>query len=85
MVKIIEPSAEELAQIRDLIEEHVKYTSSPRGIKMLYRFDTVSKFFKKVIPVDYERVLNIVAAAKAQGKTHEEALEEAFEAVGKGN
>lgn len=85
MVKIIEPSAEELAMIRGLIEEHVEYTSSPRGIKMLYLFDAISKFFKKVIPVDYERVLNIVAAAEAEGKTHEEAMEEAFEAVGKGN
>ena len=45
----------------------------------------MAKHFKKVIPVEYEHVLNIVAAAKAQGKTHEEALEEAFEVVGKGN
>lgn len=85
MVKIDAPCAEDLDLIRSLIEEHVRYTASPRGIKMLYRFDSMAKHFKKVIPVEYEHVLNIVAAAKAQGKTHEEALEEAFEVVGKGN
>ena len=85
MVKIETPSTDDLALIRSLIEEHVRYTASPRGIKMLYRFDSIAKHFKKVIPVEYEHVLNIVAAAKAQGKTHEEALEEAFEVVGKGN
>ena len=68
MVKIDAPCAEDLDLIRSLIEEHVRYTASPRGIKMLYRFDSIGKAFQEVIPVEYEHVLNIVAAAKAQGK-----------------
>lgn len=83
MVKIEQPNAEELNMIHGLIEEHVDHTASPRGIKMLYRFEAIAKHFKKVIPAEYEHVLAIVEAAKAQGKTHEEALEEAFEAVGR--
>ena len=85
MVKLEQPTDKELDLIHSLIEEHVHYTASPRGIKMLYRFKSMAKHFVKVIPVEYERVLYIVADAEADGKSHEEALEMAFEVVGKGN
>ena len=67
-VKFETPTSDELEFIHSLIEEHVDYTASPRGIKMLYRFDSMKKHFVKVIPVEYERVLQIVAAAEAEGK-----------------
>ena len=72
------PTAGELAQIRELIQEHVDATQSPRGIKLLYSFETMSKHFVKVIPTEYERVLAIVAAGEAAGKTHAQAEELAF-------
>ncbi len=75
------PTADELVQIRALIEEHVDATQSPRGIKLLYSFETMSKHFVKVIPTEYERVLAIVAAAEAVGKTHAQAEELAFDIV----
>ena len=81
MVELKAPSADELAQIHALIEEHVVRTSSPRGIKMLYRFDAYKDKFVKVIPRDYERVLEAVAAAEADGKSHEEALQVAFDKI----
>ena len=56
-------------------------TQSPRGIKLLYSFETMSKHFVKVIPTEYERVLAIVAAAEAVGKTHAQAEELAFDIV----
>ena len=56
-------------------------TQSPRGIKLLYSFDSMSKHFVKVIPTEYERVLAIVAAAEAAGKTHAQAEELAFDIV----
>ncbi len=80
-VKLVEPTEEEFAQIRALIEEHVGYTQSPRGIKLLYSFEDMKRFFVKVIPTEYERVLKIVAEAEAAGKTHAEAQEIAFAAV----
>ena len=83
-VKLEGPTEAEIELIHSLIEEHVGYTQSPRGIKMLYRFEAMKQHFVKVIPVEYERVLQIVAAAEAEGKSHEEALEEAYEIVGKG-
>ena len=69
-VKLEVPTEAEIELIHGLIEEHVGYTQSPRGIKMLYRFEAMKQHFVKVIPVEYERVLQIVAAAEAEGKSH---------------
>ena len=64
-----------------LFRSHVDATQSPRGIKLLYSFDSMSRHFVKVIPTEYERVLAIVAAAEAVGKTHAQAEELAFDIV----
>ena len=80
-VTLRRPTERELAEIRALIEEHVRTTQSPRGIKMLYRFDAIADDFVTVIPTEYERVMAIVAEAERTGATHDEALELAFERV----
>ena len=84
LVDLEQPSPDELELIRSLVEEHVRRTASPRGIKMLYRFGTCSKQFVKVIPRDYKRVLEYVAQAEAAGKTHAEAEQFAFDAMTEG-
>ncbi len=81
MVELKKPSEDEAELIHSLIEEHALRTSSPRGIKMLYRFKSISKNFVKVIPRDYERVLNYVAEAEARGASHQDALQYAFDAM----
>ena len=81
MVHIEQPTPDELAQVRALISEHVRHTSSPRGIKMLYQFETAQHKFKKVIPADYERMLGLIAAEEAAGKSHDDALADAFEVM----
>ena len=83
-VELKAPTDAELEQIRALIEEHVRYTASPRGIKLLYRFAALSRHFVKVIPTEYEHVLQIVADAERAGKTHTQAEELAFEIVTRG-
>ena len=84
MVRLCEPSSDEIELIHGLIEEHAERTASPRGIKLLYQFNTLKHHFVKVIPRDYERVMDAVAAAEAQGKSHEEALQIAFDAMTEG-
>ena len=81
LVNLEEPDAQDLELVRSLVEEHVRRTASPRGIKLLYQFDEASAHFVKVIPRDYERVLALVAEAKAAGATHEQALNHAFDAM----
>ena len=80
-VELKKPSRSELQLIRELIEEHVRYTQSPRGIKLLYRFAALKKYFVKVVPTEYELVLKVVADEQAAGKSLAEAREIAFEAV----
>lgn len=83
-VELKKPTPGELAQIRRLIEEHTRATQSPRGIKMLYRFDDIAKHFVKVVPEAYERMQAVIERAEHAGLSHEQALERAFEqATGK--
>ena len=84
MVRLCEPASDEIELIHGLIEEHAERTASPRGIKLLYQFNTLKRHFVKVIPRDFERVMDAVAAAEAQGKSHEEALQIAFDAMTEG-
>ena len=81
LVDLKKPTPDEIELIHDLIDEHATRTQSPRGIKLLYRFGLASKSFVKVIPRDYERVLEYVAQAESRGMTHEEAQQYAFDVV----
>ena len=84
MVTIQEPDREELEYIHQLLEEHVRRTQSPRGIKMLYQFADHSKYFAKVVPTGYAHAMELTARAEADGASHEEAVEIAFETMRKG-
>ena len=84
LVNLETPGEKDLELVRALVEEHVRRTASPRGIKLLYQFDEVRRSFVKVIPRDYERVLGLVAEAEAAGETHEAALERAFDVMREG-
>ncbi len=80
-VELEQPSDRDLEQVRSLIEEHARATQSPRAIKLLYRFDDLSRKFVKVIPTEYRRVMEIVEQEEALGADHETALERAFAAI----
>ena len=84
MVSLETPTKRDLATIRSLIEEHVRRTRSPRGIKMLYQFDDISGRFVKVIAHEYEVALDLTEKAELAGATHDEAVELAFETMRKG-
>ena len=73
------PDASELARIRSLIEEHVRYTASPRGMRLLYCFSDIEHAFIKVIPTEYRHMLEIVTEEERAGHSHEAAVERAFE------
>ncbi len=84
MVLLEKPTADELELIHSLVQEHAERTNSPRGIKMLYRFDDIKDDFVKVIPREYKRVLELTAQAKADGLDDEAAEERAFQVMRKG-
>ena len=48
---------EDIAVLKDLIEDHKKYTGSTPATKILADWDASLKRFKKIMPRDYRRVL----------------------------
>ena len=48
-------------------------------MKLLYRFNDIASDFVKVIPREYEHVMELTAKLEASGLTHDEAVERAFE------
>ena len=55
----LEPLAEDsdLWLVHSLIEDHVRFTDSPRGKKLLDNWDHLIARFVKVMPIEYKRVL----------------------------
>ena len=81
LVELLEPDEADLLAIRELIEEHVRRTRSPRGIRLAYQFERERGRFVKVIPREYRRIMERAAAEQAAGRSREEAIVRAFEAT----
>ena len=71
--------ADEVAEIRQMIERHLVYTGSPRAQQVLGHWDEVVSRFVKVYPRDYRHVLEALARARSEGLTGDEAVMAAFE------
>jgi len=57
MVKIEELESEDIATIQTLLHDHLAYTKSPKAKMVLDSFDAEIKKFRKVMPVEYKRIL----------------------------
>lgn len=68
-------------ELKGMIEEHVSYTNSEIGKEILDNFTDYLPRFKKIIPVDYERMLTTILQMEEQGMNSEQAKIEAFYAI----
>ena len=68
-------------ELKCMIEEHVANTNSEVGKKILEHFTYYLPKFKKIIPMDYERMLTIILQMEEQGMSSEQAKTEAFYAI----
>ena len=57
LVDIESPSGEDFEEIRDLLRNHFRYTSSRTALEILENWDILKDDFIKVIPQDYKKVL----------------------------
>ena len=67
MVKVyplIECNDQEIQEVKDQISEHHNYTSSARAQNILENWDEYLNKFLKIMPEDYERVLNALKRAE---------------------
>ena len=68
-------------ELKSMIEEHVACTNSEIGKEILEHFKEYLPKFKKIIPVDYERMLTTILQLEEQGMSSEQAKTEAFYAL----
>ena len=69
----------EIAEVEQMIRRHGEYTASPVAARVLGDWPAMAAKFVKVLPSDYERMLEAIAEVEAEGITGEEALIVAFE------
>ncbi|MBQ7066099.1 MAG: glutamate synthase large subunit [Lachnospiraceae bacterium] len=68
----------DVLELKDMIKEHVAYTNSEKGKKILENFGEYLPKFKKIIPHDYERMLKNIVQMEEKGLSAEQAQIEAF-------
>ncbi len=68
----------DVMQLKDLISQHVKETGSPKGTYILEHFSEYLPKFKKIIPYDYQKMLQSIALMEEKGFEPKQALIEAF-------
>jgi glutamate synthase (NADPH/NADH) large chain len=78
----LEPLNEgELDWLRSTIERHRELTGSDVADRILSQWGSEVGFFRKVMPTDYKRVLNVMAEATEAGLSEEETLKRVMAAA----
>ena len=72
--QLIECGDDEMEKVKAKIEKHVMLTGSARGRDILADWPAVAGKFLKIMPQDYERVLQAQARAEERGLQGEEAI-----------
>ena len=77
--QLVECEDTEIAMVKSKIEKHVEYTESARGQQILKSWNTALGKFLKIMPQDYERVLQALKRAEQSGLEGDDAINAAFE------
>ncbi|MEM8867529.1 MAG: glutamate synthase large subunit [Verrucomicrobiota bacterium] len=77
--QLIECSDDEIAQVKAKLEKHVVYTGSKHAQAILADWPATAGKFLKILPQDYERVLQAMQRAEERGLQGDEAIQAAFE------
>ncbi len=71
----------DVLELKSMIEDHLAATGSVKGKKILNNFSEYLPKFKKIIPHDYHRMLQVIAQMEEKGLNSEQAQIEAFNAI----
>jgi glutamate synthase (NADPH) large chain len=69
----------EINEVKELVENHLRYTDSAKANYVLENWENVVKQFVKIIPNDFKRMVGKIQEQKAAGLTEEQAIMRAFE------
>ncbi len=81
MVEVEQLDDDDREFLRGAIEKHHEYTDSAVAARMLASWSVEVSRFRKVMPVDYKRVLTVTAEAEAEGLTEDETVVRIMEAA----
>jgi glutamate synthase (ferredoxin) len=70
----------DMQEVEELLKRHAVYTHSARAWQLLALWQETAPKFVKVMPKDYQRVVEALQAAEARGLVGDDALMAAFEA-----
>ena len=73
----------DVLELKQMITEHVAYTNSRKGKEVLDNFGEYLPKFKKIMPHDYKKMLNMIVQMEEKGLSSEQAQIEAFYAATK--
>ena len=73
----------DVLELKQMITEHVAYTNSKKGKEVLDNFGEYLLKFKKIMPHDYKKMLNMIVQMEEKGLSSEQAQIEAFYAATK--
>jgi len=77
MVELETLDVDDSDQVRELLRQHVRYTSSALAQKLLDRWKKTQPKFVKIMPKDYKRVLAAITKARQTGVPEDQAVMEA--------
>jgi glutamate synthase (NADPH/NADH) large chain len=81
MVGLEELDAEDRRFLRTTIERHRELTGSTVAAGILASWEVEVARFRKVMPADYKRVLEVMATSEEEGLTEQETVERIMEAA----
>lgn len=73
----------DVAELEEILKDYVKETKSELAKEILKHFEEYLPHFKKIIPSDYQNMLVAISKFEEQGISHENAVLEAFNQIGK--
>ncbi|MFM9083944.1 MAG: glutamate synthase-related protein, partial [Actinomycetota bacterium] len=77
----LEPVGDDEEWLRATVERHGALTGSAVAARILGAWPVEVSSFRKVMPRDYKRVLEVMATARAEGLTEDQAVERVMEAA----
>jgi glutamate synthase (NADPH) large chain len=77
MVELQRPNPDDLRWLRETVERHHRFTGSAVAASLLGDWPRRSAAFTKVMPRDYQRVLEAMRIARAEGRDVDKAIMEA--------
>ena len=69
MVELESPQKDDVEIIRELLENHINYTKSPRATEILKNWQNFTENFIKVMPTDYKNALEMMSKNKFEKST----------------